>query len=267
MTPLGHAALKLAARGLRVFPVVARTKNPAVKDNLRLATIDEGVIRAWWRSLDFNVAIATGPASAVWVLDIDGEQGERTLRQLEAEHGALPATVEAITGGGGRHLFWRWPAGAEIRNSQLRADLPGIDIRGDGGFVVAPPSIHPSGRAYAWSVNSASEFAEAPEWLIDIVARRQTREPVATPPEPWRSFIDDAYEGSHRGHAVARLAGLLLRKFVDPYLVVSLCQIFNTDRCVEPLARAEVFRIVNDIARREADRRDQANALPSGQGA
>ena len=113
----------------------------------------------------------------------------------------------------------------------------------------------------------ASEFAEAPEWLIDIVARRQTREPVATPPEPWRSFIDDAYEGSHRGHAVARLAGLLLRKFVDPYLVVSLCQIFNTDRCVEPLARAEVFRIVNDIARREADRRDQANALPSGQGA
>lgn len=177
MTPLGHAALKLAARGLRVFPVVARTKNPAVKDNLRLATIDEGVIRAWWRSLDFNVAIATGPASAVWVLDIDGEQGERTLRQLEAEHGALPATVEAITGGGGRHLFWRWPAGAEIRNSQLRADLPGIDIRGDGGFVVAPPSIHPSGRAYAWSVEFGLRIRRGAR--VADRHRRQTSDPGA----------------------------------------------------------------------------------------
>jgi Bifunctional DNA primase/polymerase, N-terminal len=266
VTPLGLAALALASRGLRVFPIIARTKNPAIKDNLRLATIDEGIIRAWWRNLDFNVAIATGPNSGVWVLDIDGEEGESTLRRLETQHGALPATVESITGGGGRHLFWRWPAGAEIRNSQVRADLPGIDVRANGGFVVAPPSIHPSGSAYAWSVDSASEFAEAPEWLIDIVARRQTREPVATPPEAWRSFIDDAYAGSHRGHAVARLSGLLLRKYLDPHVVVSLCQIFNTDRCVEPLARAEVFRIVNDIARREADRRDQADAQASGQG-
>ena len=266
MTPLGHAALKLAARGLRVFPVIRGAKKPAIGDNLKLATVDDTIVRKWWSNLDFNIAIATGPGSGVWVLDIDGEEGESTLRRLEAEHGALPATVESITGGGGRHLFWRWPAGVEIRNSQVRADIPGIDIRGAGGYTIMPPSIHPSGRAYAWSVDSASEFANAPEWLIDIVAKRQTREPIATPPEAWRSFIDDAYEGSHRGHAVARLAGLLLRKYLDPHLVVSLCQIFNTDRCVEPLARAEVFRIVNDIARREADRRDQADAQASGQG-
>ena len=83
---------------------------------------------------------------------------------------------------------------------------------------------------------------------------------MATPPEAWRSFIDNAYEGSHREHAVARLAGYLLRKYVDPRLALSLCQFFNADRCFEPLARAEVFRIVNAIADREADRREREEA-------
>ena len=146
MTPLGLAALKLAARGLRVFPVRA-DKKPAIADNLRLAAVDDIIIGRWWSATDWNIGIACGSASGIWVLDVDGEEGEHTLRRLEAQHGALPPTVESITGGG-RHLFWRWPTGVEIRNSQVRADIPGLDIRGDGGYVLAPPSIHPSGRRY-----------------------------------------------------------------------------------------------------------------------
>ena len=262
MTPLGLAALVLASRGLRVFPVVARTKTPLIKDNLRLATIDDTIIGKWWASLDYNIGVATGAGSGVWVLDLDGLEHEAWLREHEAEHGVLPPTVEAITGKG-RHLYFRWPVGADIRNVQDRDDVP--DVRGEGGYVLAPPSMHPSGRRYCWSVDSANAFADAPDWLIKLIAkgRNGDGEPMPTSPEAWRSFIDDAHEGSHRGGAVARLAGLLLRKYVDPYLVVSLCQMFNADRCVEPLARAEVFCIVNDIARREADRRE---GRPSGSG-
>jgi hypothetical protein len=265
VTPLGAAAVKMGARGLRVFPCRFRAKKPAIEDNLMLAAVDEIIIRKWWGEQgQYNIGVATGPRSGVWVLDIDGHEGERTLRQLEEKHGTLPPTVESITGDG-RHLWWRWPAGAIIRNTQCRHDLPCLEWRGDGGYVLAPPSIHPSGRAYAWSVDSASEFADAPQWLIDIVTKRggdgENDEPIGATPESWRTFIDQDHEGSHREAAIARLAGLLLRSYIiDPYTALGLCQIFNEARCHEPLARAEVFRIVDAIANLEADRRDRAEA-------
>jgi hypothetical protein len=256
VTPLGLAALKLAARGLRVFPIVPRTKTPAIKDNLRLATIDDGIIGAWWRNLDFNIGIATGQGSGVWVLDLDGAEHEAWLRERESQHGVLPPTIEAITGKG-RHLYFKWPAGADIRNVQSREDLP--DVRGEGGYILAPPSIHPSGRRYCWSVDSATAFADAPEWLIGLVVKGgragSVGEPFGATPEAWRSFVDDRFDGSHRGFAIARLAGLLLRKFVDPYVVLSICRLFNANRCDEPLSSVEVERIVDAIAGREVERR------------
>ena len=106
------------------------------------------------------------------MVDIDGFDGELELRKLEAAHCSLPPTVETVTARG-RHLFFRMPE-TPVRNtaSQIAA---GIDTRGDGGYVVCPPSIHPSGRAYAWSVDSAKEFAEAPGWLLDRVTERSPR--------------------------------------------------------------------------------------------
>ena len=257
MTPLGLAALALASRGLRVFPIVARTKNPAIKDNLRLATIDETIIRKWWGNLDYNIGVATGPASNIWVLDLDGHDHESWLREREAEHGPLPPTVEAITGKG-RHLYFRWPVGADIRNVQDRDDFP--DVRGAGGYVLCPPSVHPSGRKYCWLVDSADTFADAPQWLLDLVVKNRGSqgEPLATPPEVWRTFVDDDHDGSHRGYAISKLAGLLLRKYLDPYVALSLCQLFNETRCVEPLEAAEVSAIVNRVARLETRRRDQS---------
>jgi hypothetical protein len=255
--PLGKVALALAAKGLRVFPLRSRTKDPLINGWPDKATTDANVISGWWSSRDYNIGIATGPASGVWVLDLDDDTDEAWLRGCEAGHGRLPQTVEVISGKG-RHLYFRWPTGANIRNIQNREDFP--DVRGDGGYIVAPPSIHPSGRAYCWSVDSASEFADAPDWLVDLVTSRQTVNASATPPEAWRSFIEDTYEGSRRGHAIARLAGHLLRRYVDPYVTLSLCQQFNMLRCTEPLTWNDVQRIVNDVANREADRRETMRA-------
>lgn len=257
MTPLGQAAIALGGKGVRVFPCWPRRKEPAIRDNLRLAAIDPTIIgRCWGEQGTYNIGIATGPGSGVWVLDLDGLEHERWLRALEADHGALPPTVEVITGAG-RHLYFKWPAGESIRNVQDRDDMP--DVRGQGGYVLAPPSVHPSGRVYAWSVDSGDHFADAPDWLLLRVTRRESvaGEPIAAPPEAWRSFVDDRFDGSHRGWAIAKLAGLLLRRYLDPFVALSLCRLFNESRCVEPLEDIEVTRIVNRIAAREAERRNQ----------
>jgi hypothetical protein len=257
MSPLGTAALALAEKGLRVFPCIERGKKPAVHDNLDRATTDPNVIAGWWRWTNYNIGIATGPGSGIWVLDIDSDEGEALLHELEAKHGALPPTIEVITGDG-RHLYWRWPSGCEIRNKQDNPVMPGIDVRGEGGYVLAPCSVHPSGRVYSWSVDNADEFADAPEWLIDLVQRKRRGDAEAPPtlPAAWRTFIGDTYEGSHRAHAIARLAGLLLRRYIDPLVALDLVRLFNAAHCQPPLDDKDVVRIVTDITTREKQRRE-----------
>jgi hypothetical protein len=122
--------------------------------------------------------------------------------------------------------------------------------------VLAPPSIHPSGRIYTWSVDSGDEFADALEWLIDLVTAKASNTRASYTPEAWRSFIGETVEGSHRGHAIARLYGLLVCRFLDPILALDIVRMFNELRCKPPLDDAEVVRIANDIANREANRRE-----------
>jgi hypothetical protein len=153
-------------------------------DNLKRATTDVNWIAGWWATRNYNIGIATGEGSGVWVLDIDGDEGEATLRELEARRGAIPPTVEAITGKG-RHLYWRWPTARVIRNKQVNHHMPGLDVRGNGGYVLAPPSIHSSGRVYSWSVDRSDSFEDAPEWLLDLIAKDGDREHVATSPNNW----------------------------------------------------------------------------------
>jgi hypothetical protein len=191
------------------------------------------------------------------------------LATLEEQHGQLRATVAVVTpgkiskktglhSGRGLHLYFRYPLGHDIRNAQDRDDVPGIDWRGNGGYVLLPPSAHPDGGVYAWSVNSADSFAGAPEWLIDLVQGkgRSNGDAPATPPEAWRTFINDTYEGSHRPHAIAKLDGLLVRRWLDPLVALDLVRMFNTLRCQPPLDDEEVVRIVTDITKREKQRRE-----------
>src|ERR1019366_7057017 len=94
-----------------------------------------------------------------------GHGGANSLAALEREHGALPVTLEAVTGGGGRHLYFRHPGWPVMNRVGLRA---GLDLRGDGGCVVAPPSLHPSGRPYVWVARRSLDevpLAPLPHWL------------------------------------------------------------------------------------------------------
>jgi len=148
-SPLCNAAVAYAARGFAVFPCTPRGKVPATHHGCRDATKDIAQIARWWgENPNYNVAGATGAVSKVFILDVDGLDAEASLRKLEEQYSALPSTVESITPRG-RHLFFKCENG-NVRNS-AGAIAPGLDVRGDGGYVVLPPSTHPSGRRYTWS--------------------------------------------------------------------------------------------------------------------
>ena len=205
MTPL-DAALDYAARGWRVLPIIPGEKRPPLTAWQEQATTDPQLVKLWWSTTfpDYGVGIATGQRSGLWVLDIDtgpGKNGDDTLADLEAEHGPLPDTVEVLTGSGGRHLYFAWPDGVEIRNDQAGRLGPGLDVRGEGGQVLAPPTLHPSGPAYDWEASSHPDdtpLAQAPQWLIDLLTvdtsdrakMRRDRPTVAYdgPPRPGDTF-------------------------------------------------------------------------------
>ncbi len=182
MNALPAAAFRYALRRIPVFPLAPGSKRPIQGSHgLRDATDDSDVSRVrWQRTPQANIAAATGSRSEFWVLDIDMPDGSESLAALEAEHGSLPVTIEASTPRGGRHLYWRWSAnGPEIRNSAGRIGK-GLDVRGEGGSIVLPPSVLADGRGYHWVKTGASTFADAPDWLVKIVLPR----PPAPRPEP-----------------------------------------------------------------------------------
>lgn len=155
---LRKAALAYAARGWYVFPCLVGGKTPVFKGGFHGATTNPAVIERWWGAKPYNIGIATGPISGLWVVDID-------------PGGALddlPPTLEAATGCG-RHLYFMTLQHLRCTTGAIG---PGIDTRGEGGYVIAPPSVHPSGATYRWTVTV--EPIEAPDWLIER-ARRKPR--------------------------------------------------------------------------------------------
>ena len=124
----------------------------------------------------------------------------------------------------------------------------------DGGYVVLPPSVHPTGGVYTWSVDCAETFADAPEWLLSLL--RKSTGGQATPASDWRALVQQGATEGERNTAVARLAGHLLRRFVDPYVTLELVQAWNAAANQPPLDPAEVQQTVDSIARREMQRRE-----------
>jgi hypothetical protein len=164
-----------------VFPCQLRGKTPLTEHGFKDATKDPDKIRRFWAAWpDANIGVATGAASGIVVLDVDPRHGgDEALVALEAERGKLPEVPTVLTGGGGTQLYFRHP-GNNVRNSVGLIGL-GLDVRADGGYVIAPPSIHPSGRRYYWKASSRIDeipTADAPAWLLTVIgASPQTRRP------------------------------------------------------------------------------------------
>jgi hypothetical protein len=282
--PLLGAALDFARRALAVFPLhypVAHNGrlqcscgNPACGNagkhpyarhaprGLLDATNDFGTIERWWTAgVPYNIGVRTGEESGIVVIDVDPRHGgDETLAELEHRFGALPLTWRFLTGGGGQHILFRHP-GYRVQNQNGDGRLgDGLDVRGDGGYIVAPGSRHISGRYYEISVDhhpDEVELADMPIWLAAMLRPAEKRTAcTAAMPETWRRLVAEGVAEGRRNDAVARLAGHLLRPGPkDPFLVLDLIRVWNATRCRPPLDEAEIIRTVNSIAAREIGRR------------
>lgn len=183
-TNLDHA-LAYARRGWRVVPVPAGRKVPTITAWQREGTTDEARIRHWWtQAPDHGIGIVCGAASGLWVLDVDvadGKAGDETLAELVDAYGALPDTYTVVTGSGGLHIYFAWD-GTPIRNSASGKLGLGLDVRGEGGFVVAPPSLHASGNRYEVEHSAPDHLATAPAWLVGMLTVDEERPERAPAP-------------------------------------------------------------------------------------
>jgi hypothetical protein len=245
---LERAALDYLLRGWSVIPMRARDKRPAIKwQDLQSRCASEDEVHDWFRRTpDANVGIVTGAVSGLLVLDVDPRHGgEQSLGELEREHGPLPATLEAMTGGGGRHLYFAHPGGT-VRNRVGIA--PGIDLRGDGGCVVAPPSVHPSGNRYQWVTGrepGRAKPAPLPHWLWRLLAGPGAR--AGHPLTYWRDLLQEGVREGARNNTIASITGHLLWHGVDADIALELMLCWNRLRCNPPLDDLEVVRTVQSI--------------------
>jgi putative DNA primase/helicase len=164
------AVLVLARRGFRVHPLQPKNKIPVIGRWQERATTDEQTIRLWAAQYrDCNWGIATGQKSGIVVVDIDPKSGgDASWNYLIGEHGDIK-TPMVRTGSGGLHYYFRYPQKIEIRNSSGRVGR-GIDVRGEGGQVVAPGSLHPNGNVYEWIVTpEQAQLADLPKWLLELI--------------------------------------------------------------------------------------------------
>ena len=227
------AALRYASRGWHVLPIIERGKTPANPHGLLEATTDTKQIEAWWAHVPYNIAIRTGAVSGIVVVDADAAHGGmESLSEL-----TLPETTTVLTGGGGLHYYYAHP-GYEVRNAV--GIQPGIDIRGDGGYVVAPPSIHPGGGPYLWEVLHDDNYPLAIFPKLSLAApKNRSDQGGATGAQ---------IPHGQRNTELASLAGAMRRRGMLAEEIFEALRAVNA-RCLPPLGERELQMIASSVGR------------------
>lgn len=250
------AALSYAERGWYCFPLHTPKENgicdcrkqcsspgkhPRNMNGLTGAAVDEETIRYWWGMWpQANIGIVTGAKSGIVVLDIDPRHGGRdSMRELVNKYGPFPERTFQRTGGGGFHILFNHP-GVRIGNVQSSTKLGGgIDVRGDGGYIVVAPSLHESGKRYEWGTNY-DHLPDMPSWLIEILRKSE--------PCVQYSSVADIPTGA-RNNTLTSIAGALRRKGLSQGAIFAALKVENLGRCVPPLDETEVETIAKSITR------------------
>ncbi len=248
-SPLLEAALTHAERGYSVFPAVPRGKRPLPARGFKVATRDEREILHFWdQHPDANVAVACG-ASRIVVLDIDSKAGadpEDVLGEFDIAGVPLIRTGEApepseddpnsLSGVRGAHLYF---AGDLPGTNKL--SIGGCEIRGNQHYVVAPPSVHPSGVLYEGILPPAGELPPVPEWLLAMIAA-----PNGNASAP---AVAEVVPAGERNATLASIAGTMRRRGMSAKAIAAALQVENEERCRPPLPAGEVEQIAASIAR------------------
>jgi hypothetical protein len=251
------------------------------KAALERATADVDTVTRWWkdRSKPRNVGVRTGKASGIFVVDVDAG-GTAGVAELERRFGPLPETLEAVSGTGGRHLYFAYPAGVVVPTTREQL-APRVNTIGEGDYVVAPPSLHRTGSSYTWVQRPV---VPAPDWLVRLVAPSPVAPAAERPAADLLSSGDETaarpllaestWKGSPYAAATGRVTGenvapalealarVLAREELDPDAVIEATVRANTLHCTPPLSRAEAERLAHFALAADHERRVVANASP-----
>jgi Bifunctional DNA primase/polymerase, N-terminal/Primase C terminal 1 (PriCT-1) len=225
-----------------------------VSNGTKNSTTEPQLLERWFKGTSWNVGIVTGSKSGIIAADVDPRHGgDETIAKLEQENGRLPRTWQFLTGGGGHHSLFR-PPGGIVPNSAGKLGA-GVDIRGENGFIVAPPSLHICGRPYAISVDHHPEdipLAEPPPWLTALV---KSDAPVRVSTQEWRKRIGSIFPEGQRNDSLTRVCGHLLAHGIDRHVCLDIILSLNATHCTPPLSEPEILNIVASITMRELARK------------
>jgi len=226
-------------------------KHPTTPNGLKNATIRKDWIDAWWKKWPWaNVGIVTGHLSGIVVVDIDPRHGGNdALDDLFVKNGAFPDTVEVMTGGGGRHFYFKAPAHIVKNSAGLVGN--GIDVRGENGYVLAPPSEHISGGRYEWEASSepsAVDLAEMPKWLLDLLAKPapKSADVLVVHGEPGASSV---IADGGRDNFLTACAGAMRRWGMTHQAILAALRVDNELRGQPPLDDLSLQRIAKSVMR------------------
>ena len=270
--------LRYASVGIPVFPLhwikkdgscscrlgalcEAKGKHPRIKNWAEEATTDAAKITEWWDKTPLaNVGIPMGEKSGLVALDVDTRHGgDESLKTLIAQHGALPDTITATTGGGGKHYLFKYTEELCLKNAVGFRD--GLDIRTQGGMIVVSPSLHASGNRYKWDEGKSPvdiKAADMPEWLvteIKKVGKAFTAKKRTEPQE--RKPISQGGRNNH----LTSLAGSLRRKGMAAETILVTLQAENVAHCTPPLDDETVKIIADSVSRYDPAASDKEYAL------
>ena len=266
LSELGEAALEYVGMGLAVVPLRPRSKEPATAHGLRDWTDDPASVRAIWAAHpDLNVGVVCGaPSGGLVVIDMDEheeESGWDALRAWERAHGELPATATALTGSGGGHLWYR--CGDEVRPS-VNSELA-VDVRGEGSYVVAPPSVHPCGRRYEWEEPpEETAIAQADASMMAFVANVRPAGHGGTAGA--RFELPEAVAEGGRNDALFRFGASLRSRGLDDAVIADTLAGINATRFSPPLGAEEVARVTESVLRLRPGHSEEFESKRAGGG-
>lgn len=260
-SPLAGAAHDYVERGLAIIPLGVGKKEPVTKSGLNDWTDNPGQIDVWWGQGEhagkrgnpsYNIGMACGQVSGgIIAIDLDCHSDEANglhfLRDWEVEHGKLPETWTQITGSGGKQLFYR--TGQDIRNS-ANGEL-GVDVRGNGGYVVLPPSLHPCGECYEWSISPDDmDVADADDKVYDFIRAVSKTKKRSDGWNAEKTGIPSEITGN-RNDTLFSLGRSFLSRGSGHDEVATLIRSLNATICHPPLPEAEVEKLIGSINSKE----------------
>jgi putative DNA primase/helicase len=250
VNPLFDYALKYFSLGFSVLPLGVKGKRAVVAwkkyetEKMNINDIDE-----WWSKWpDANIGIITGTINKLLVLDVDGDEGRQSLKIASNN---VPINTVTARSSRGKHYYFR----EERAFSSYIGFLPGMDIRCEGALIVAPPSIHASGKVYEWERSIFDyDLENTPAWLSEILIEKETE----------KKAKEEARLGGipigRRNAELTRISGILRNKGLSPEAVRDTISRINKTQCDEPLGQDEVDRITTNFPKNAFANTDLGNA-------